>query len=83
MLLCGNDCYVDSQSRASIKSAFDADVVCGYDTMVRRQRLDLWRSHEQEYMLDYTFQKLGIDTDRVEHPLLLTETLCNPEYGRS
>ena len=47
------------------------------------RRLDLWRSHEQEYMLDYTFQKLGIDTDRVEHPLLLTETLCNPEYSRS
>lgn len=34
-------------------------------------------------MLDYTFIKLGIDTDRVDHPLLMTEALCNPEYCRS
>ncbi|WFD30559.1 Nuclear actin-protein involved in chromatin remodeling [Malassezia sp. CBS 17886] len=69
MLLCGNDCYVDSQSRAAIRSAFDADVLCGFDVM--------------ESMLDYTFSKLRIDTDRVDHPILLTETLCNPEYSRA
>lgn len=34
-------------------------------------------------MLDYTFVKLAIDVDRVDHPLQLTETLCNPEYSRS
>lgn len=34
-------------------------------------------------MLDYTFMKLGIDTDRIDHPMLMTETLCNPEYSRS
>lgn len=34
-------------------------------------------------MLDYTFSKLGIDTPRVDHPLLLTETLCSPDYSRS
>ena len=56
VLLCGNDCYVDSQSRASIKSAFDADVVCGFDT--------------QEHMFDYTFNRLGIDADAIEHPIL-------------
>ncbi|WFD34556.1 Nuclear actin-protein involved in chromatin remodeling [Malassezia cuniculi] len=68
MVLCGNDCYVDSQSRASIKSAFDADVVCGFDT--------------QEHMFDYTFRNLGIDASTIEHPILMTETLCNPQYCR-
>lgn len=68
VLLCGNDCYLDSQSRASIKSAFDADVVCGFDT--------------QEHMFDYTFNRLGIDADAIEHPILMTETLCNPQYCR-
>lgn len=67
-ILCGNDCYIDSQSRASIKSAFDGDVVCGFDT--------------QEYMLDYTFRHLGIDASSIEHPILMTETLCNPQYCR-
>lgn len=68
MVLCGTDCYADAQSRSNIKSPFDGNVVCGFDTM--------------EYMLDNTFSKLGIDTDRVDHPLLLTEPLCNPEYNR-
>lgn len=68
MVLCGTDCYADAQSRGNIKSPFDGNVVCGFDTM--------------EYMLDNTFSKLGIDTDRVDHPLLLTEPLCNPEYSR-
>ena len=62
MVLCGTDCYADAQSRGNIKSPFDGNVVCGFDTM--------------EYMLDNTFSKLGIDTDRVDHPLLLTEPLC-------
>lgn len=34
-------------------------------------------------MLDNTFFNLGIDTDRVNHPILMTETLCNPDYSRS
>lgn len=35
VVLCGSDCYVDSQSRAAMKSAFDGDIVCGFDSMVR------------------------------------------------
>lgn len=34
VVLCGRDCYVDSQGRAAMKSPFDGDVVCGFDTMV-------------------------------------------------
>ncbi len=35
-----------------------------------------------EIVLDYTFSNLGIDTDRVQHPVCMTETLCNPAYSR-
>lgn len=34
VVLCGNNCYVDAQARANIKSPFDGDVVCGFDIMV-------------------------------------------------
>ncbi|KAJ3289398.1 Nuclear actin-protein involved in chromatin remodeling, partial [Borealophlyctis nickersoniae] len=36
----------------------------------------------QEYTLDYVFAKLGIDTDRISHPVLMTEPICNPAYSR-
>ena len=69
ILLAGNDVYADGLSRGGIRSPFDADVVCGWDAM--------------ETMLDYTFSNLGIDTDRIQHPICMTETLCNPAYSRS
>lgn len=68
MLLVGNDVYADGLSRSSIRSPFDNDVVTGWDAM--------------EVVLDYTFSNLGIDTDRVDHPICMTETLCNPAYSR-
>ncbi|KAJ9475548.1 Actin-related protein 5 [Pseudozyma hubeiensis] len=68
MLLVGNDVYADGLSRSSIRSPFDTDVVTGWDAM--------------EIVLDYTFSNLGIDTDRVQHPVCMTETLCNPAYSR-
>jgi len=77
VVLCGSDCYVDAQARGNIKSPFDVDVVCGMDSMVRD--LLSWK----EYILDYTFGRLGIDTERIDHPVLMTETLCNPEYSRA
>lgn len=33
-------------------------------------------------MLDFVFTKLGIDTDRIDHPIVMTEALCNPHYTR-
>ncbi|PWN50685.1 actin-like ATPase domain-containing protein [Violaceomyces palustris] len=68
VLLVGNDVYADSLSRGSIRSPFDGDVICGWDAM--------------ENILDYTFSKLGIDTSTVQHPIMMTETLCNPAYSR-
>lgn len=68
MLLVGNHVYADGLSRSHIRSPFDSDVVTGWDAM--------------EIVLDYTFSNLGIDTDRVQHPICMTETLCNPAYTR-
>lgn len=34
-------------------------------------------------MLDYVFHKLGIDSPSVDHPVVMTETLCNPHYSRA
>lgn len=34
-------------------------------------------------MLDFVFYKLGIQSDTVEHPIVMSETLCNPHYSRS
>lgn len=68
LLLVGNDVYADGLSRSSIRSPFDGDVVTGWDAM--------------ETVLDYTFANLGLNTDRVQHPVCMTEALCNPAYSR-
>ncbi|KAK0541302.1 Nuclear actin-protein involved in chromatin remodeling [Tilletia horrida] len=69
LLLVGSDAYVDTQSRSGVRRPFDMDVVCNYDVM--------------ECVLDFTFARLGVEGERVQHPLLLTETLCNPAYSRA
>ncbi|EWC44728.1 hypothetical protein DRE_06506 [Drechslerella stenobrocha 248] len=67
--LVGNDAYADSNSRTAAKNAFDNDVVSNFDVM--------------ESIFDYSFLKLGISNDNgVGHPIVLTETLCNPNYTR-
>ncbi|PWY99315.1 actin-like ATPase domain-containing protein [Testicularia cyperi] len=68
LLLVGNDVYADGLSRSAIRSPFDNDVVTGWDAM--------------ETILDYTFHNLGINTDRIQHPICMTEALCNPAYSR-
>ncbi|CAG8823760.1 14734_t:CDS:2, partial [Gigaspora rosea] len=35
-----------------------------------------------ESVLDYIFIKLGINTDKVNHPILMTEPVCNPSHSR-
>lgn len=67
-ILAGSDCFVDAQSRAAIRSPFDGDVVTNFEVM--------------ENIFDYAFIQLGIESDTLNHPLLLTETLCNPAYSR-
>jgi actin-related protein 5 len=35
-----------------------------------------------ETLLDYTFMQLGINTERVQHPVMITEGVCAPNYAR-
>ncbi|GBC10521.1 hypothetical protein RclHR1_00970022 [Rhizophagus clarus] len=68
VLLVGNDIYTDATAKSNAKSAFDGNVVYNFETM--------------EYILDYIFFKLGINTDKVYHPVLVTEPVCNPNHSR-
>lgn len=33
-------------------------------------------------MLDFVFYKLGIQSETIEHPVVMSETLSNPYYSR-
>ncbi|CAI2176173.1 3524_t:CDS:10 [Funneliformis geosporum] len=68
ILLVGNDIYTDATAKSNAKTAFDGNVVYNFETM--------------EYILDYVFYKLGINTDKVYHPILMTEPVCNPNHSR-
>lgn len=37
----------------------------------------------KECALDYTFLTLGIDSDRIEQPIVMTERLTNPLFTRA
>ncbi|KAK4704497.1 actin-related protein 5, partial [Phenoliferia sp. Uapishka_3] len=67
--LAGSEAFVDATSRAAVKSPFEGDVVANFDQM--------------ENMLDYVFQKLNIQSEMVEQPVVMTEALCNPAHSRS
>ncbi|CAG8499345.1 16313_t:CDS:10 [Acaulospora colombiana] len=68
MLIIGNDIYTDATAKTNAKSAFDGNVVYNFETM--------------EYTLDYIFVKLGINTETIDHPILMTEPICNPSHSR-
>lgn len=55
-------------NRLTVRSAFDGAVSYHLDT--------------QETVLDHAFAHLGINTETVNHPVLLTECLCNPATAR-
>lgn len=38
---------------------------------------------KKEHVLDYIFVVLGINTPTVNHPIVLTEAPCTPQYSRS
>lgn len=62
--MVGNDITNFEAVRFQLKSAFDRDVVVNSDTA--------------ETIFDYCFSHLGIDSEgSVEHPVILTETVCN------
>lgn len=56
-------------TRSSYRSAFDSNVVYQFEIM--------------EYVLDYAFERLGAEGSQVDHPILMTECVCNPLSSRS
>lgn len=55
--------------RFQLKSPFDRDVITQIDTV--------------ETIFDHAFTHMGIDTEgSVEHPVVLSEAICNPVQSR-
>ncbi|KAF9982103.1 Nuclear actin-protein involved in chromatin remodeling [Mortierella antarctica] len=65
----GNDVYSDVLARSNARTAFDGAVMCNPEIM--------------EAVLDYIFIKMGIDADRIDHPIVMTEPVCVPPYNRN
>ena len=68
VVIVGNEIVNMEFMRPHLKSQFERDIVVNYDV--------------QEHVFDYIFSHMGVDGDRVEVPVLLTETLCNPPTSR-
>jgi actin-related protein 5 len=68
MLSVGMDALCDAAAKSSCRSPFDGHIVCDFDRM--------------ETILDYIFLVLGISTSSVNHPIVMTEAVCNPQYSR-
>lgn len=65
----GNDIVNIEALRFQLRTQFDRNVITHY--------------HIQEEILDHIFQHMGIDSvGQVNHPIVMTETLLNPNYSR-
>ena len=84
--------------RMKIRSPFDRNVVTQFELLVRLIYYVFLHAHEdkhlhlkfvvslyqlQENVFDHVFDMLGVDGDRVDHPLLLTEPVAQPNYSRA
>ncbi|CAO3678210.1 unnamed protein product [Rhizopus stolonifer] len=69
VLAVGMDALADPAAKSGARSPFDSNVVCDFEKM--------------ESILDYIFLVLGINTTRINHPIVMTETICNPQYSRN
>jgi actin-related protein 5 len=67
--LFGDNVEVESGAKTQSKTAWEGDILINFDAM--------------ENALDYSFCKLGLDTNSVMHPVLVSERLCTPVYSRS
>ncbi|CAG5136503.1 unnamed protein product [Candidula unifasciata] len=67
--LIGNDITNIEVVKWILRSQFDRNIVTLFDV--------------QEQVFDYLFSHLGITTEgSVDHPVVLTEAVCNPNYTR-
>ncbi|OJA15150.1 hypothetical protein AZE42_04698 [Rhizopogon vesiculosus] len=69
LLLFGDAIDAESGAKSQAKTPWEGDVLLNFDAM--------------ENALDYAFVRLGIDTDGVDHPVLMTERLCSPLHSRA
>ncbi|CAO3614941.1 unnamed protein product [Mucor hiemalis] len=69
VLAVGMDALADPAAKSNARSPFDGNVVCDFEKM--------------ETILDYIFVVLGINTPNVNHPIVLTEAPCTPQYTRT
>ncbi|KAI7906081.1 actin-like protein arp5 [Cokeromyces recurvatus] len=69
VLAVGMDALADPAAKSNARSPFDNNVVCDFEKM--------------ENILDYIFIILGINTLTIDHPILMTEAPCVPQYSRS
>lgn len=91
IMLFGEDVEVDAQARANIKSMWDGEALVNGEVLVSFLYSVLpahtsWSKRLlglQESTLDYAFLQLGIDTNSIEHPVIMTEKLANPLYCRA
>lgn len=66
----GNDIVNIEALRFQLRTQFDRNVVTHYAV--------------QEQIFDYIFKHMGINTQgQVNHPIVLTEALLNPNYSRN
>ncbi|KZT58468.1 actin-like ATPase domain-containing protein [Calocera cornea HHB12733] len=69
VLLFGNELVDDATTRSNSKTSWDGDVLVSPEGM--------------ETALDWTFIKLGIDDDKVDHPIVMTERMTTPLASRA
>jgi len=67
--LVGNELNDIPIGKQNLKTPFDKNVLCNIGLM--------------EHVLDYTFSQLGNCSENIQHPVFLTEALCNPLSSRS
>jgi actin-related protein 5 len=67
--IAGNQVLCKDITKNSIRSPFEKDVIQHFESA--------------EVLLDYTLHRLGINTEAVDHPIFMTEALCNPNSCRS
>ncbi|KAI6153133.1 chromatin remodeling complex subunit [Pisolithus tinctorius] len=69
LLLFGDGIDADSGAKGQVRTPWEGDVLLNFDAL--------------EHALDCAFITLGIDTDTVDHPVLMTERLASPLHSRA
>ncbi|KAG8935906.1 Nuclear actin-protein involved in chromatin remodeling [Tulasnella sp. 418] len=69
VLLFGDAVEADTQGKGTAKSPWEGDHLNNHEAL--------------ESALDYTFLRLGVDAETVDHPVIMTERLCTISHSRS